>query len=231
MGCKGMDVAKCSESVMSVGVKLAAKVISDPLILINWGEETMEFAKCMSEKFEMVLPIENLASSKTSEMKEALTTKCSSNSDCKPPLKCLNGKCDITTALKTVKETEEMNEVPFCPRGWTYCATTNKCCPPDSFCDGSQGCRSRQFGKVPGMPPMNESDEIIYEIEMDEEEMDEGNDFGKRKYNRRGDQREEEMKEEPGELGCCRNSAKPCGPGYYCKCPSGICSKIMPVRV
>jgi hypothetical protein len=253
-----MDVTKCSEAVMSVGVELAAKVISNPSILLNWGKETMEFAKCMSEKFEMDLPIENLASSKTleikevvrskrptptstiptstprplgvkktSEMKEALTTKCSSNSDCKPPLKCLNGKCDITTALKTVKETEEMNEAPFCPRGWTYCATTNQCCPPGSFCAGSQGCRSRQFEKVPGMPPMNESDEIIYEIEMDEgndfgkrkfnrrgdqreEEMDEGNDFGKRKFNRRGDQREEEMKE--GNTTCtkCFSMGKQC---------------------
>jgi len=203
-GCKDMDVTKCSEAVMSVGVELVAKAISNPSILVTWGTETMEFTKCMSEKFEMDLPIENLASSKTleikevvrskrptptstiptstprplgvkktSEMKEALTTKCSSNSDCKPPLKCLNGKCDITTALKTVKETEEMNEVPSCPRGWMHCPLVNQCCPPGSFCAGSQGCRDRQFRKVPGGPTINESDEIIYEIEMDEEEMKE----------------------------------------------------------
>jgi hypothetical protein len=395
-GCKDMDVTKCSEAVMSVGVELAAKVISNPSILLNWGKETMEFAKCMSEKFEMDLPIENLASSKTSEMKEAIRTGCKSNSDCGTLQKCINGTCETTTALKesgpcksdsdcppnmacynnkcsvttslrakkpnakemkeggdesrgftniiryqvspkskevkeamdceclktcvcptgcycrckngtctctdsytggdctnssgtkisktslsTVKETEEMNEGQPCPRDWTHCPPANQCCPPGSFCAGSQGCRDKQFRKVPGGPTMTESydtDEIIYEIEMDEEdstprkrcrfynnrgkciwdiinpfkeevemneldeegplnwlkhkwwgrhrkqdnyeqgfgwmeeseEMKEGNDFGKRKYNRRGDQKEEEMKEASASCQTCFLLNKKC---------------------
>ncbi len=323
-GCKDMDVKKCSEAVMSVGVELAAKVISNPSILLNWGKETMEFAKCMSEKFEMDLPIENLASSKTSEMKESIRTGtgCKSNSDCKFPQKCINGTCETTTALKEsgpcksdsdcppnmacynnkcsvttsskykeVKETEEMNEGQPCPRDWMHCPPANQCCPPGSFCAGSQGCRDRQFRKVPGGPTMTESDEsraftsiIRYQDSpkskevKETEEMDEtlsttsttssktpgctgGRVWchsaqeccwpgtcatdgcrhpvsGKKIvtwYNESYDTDEIiyeiEIDEEPGELGCCRNSAKPCGPGYYCKCPSGICSKIMPVRV
>jgi hypothetical protein len=43
--------------------------------LVTWGNEIKEFANCMSEKFEMDLPIENLASSKTLEMKEVVRSK------------------------------------------------------------------------------------------------------------------------------------------------------------
>jgi hypothetical protein len=232
-GCKDMDVTNCSKALVSVGLELAPQVISNPSILINWGKETMEFANCMSEKFEMKLPIENLASSKTSEMKEA--AGCKTNKDC-GGLICSNGQCVNRLSKSEVKETEDMDEsltkptsapskVPGCLDGMTYCWSNKKCCPAGTCT--AQGCMDPRTGKkIPGGSPMNEElDEIIYEIEMDVEEIDETI------YEIEMDEEEVETNEETGKIGCCRSSAKSCGPGFYCMCPSGVCKKVMPIRV
>jgi hypothetical protein len=113
-----------------------------------------------------------------SAIKEA--AGCNTSKDCKFPQKCNNGKCETTTALK---ETEDMDEaltkptstpskVPGCLGGMTYCSSNNKCCPVGTCT--SQGCMDPRTGKkIPGGSPIFESDEIIYEIEMDVEEIDE----------------------------------------------------------
>ena len=210
-GCKDMDVAKCSESVMSVGVELAAKVISNPSILINWGKETMEFAKCMSEKFEMDLPIENLESSKTSEMKEV--SGCKSDSDCPTNMACYNGKCSVTTSLraKKVKESDEiiyeieMDEEDSTPRKRCRFYNNRGKCIWDIINPFKEEVEMDELDEE---GPLNwlkhkwwghwrkqDNAEQGFGWMEESEEMDEVNDFGKRKFNRRGDQREEEMDE------------------------------------
>lgn len=134
---------------------------------------------------------------------------CKSNSDCPPNMACYNGKCTITTSAKKMKESE-VNETPRCPRGWNFCGFNGSCCPPDHLCT-PDGCKPKYGGgrPIPGMPPMNEQiDEIIYEIEFNEE-----------------------ITEETGKMGCCKLTSKGCPNGYRCKCPEGICSKLMPVYV
>jgi hypothetical protein len=154
-GCKDMDVTNCSKALVSVGLELATQVISNPSILINWGKETMEFANCMSEKFEMNLPIENLAASKT-DMKEVRGSgACDSDSQCPRGQRCVGNQCSITTALKE-----------------TGPCKSNSDCPSNMACyNGKCSVTTSLSTKKPNAKEMKESeemDEIIYEIELDE---------------------------------------------------------------
>lgn len=120
--CMSFDVETCSKAIMEVGVELGTKVLTNPTILVNFGKDVIEFAKCMSEKFEMDpmdLPIENLTSSNTTEMKEGASTECKPS--CKFPQKCINGKCETTTSTKQMEEEtdEVIYEIEFNEESYT----------------------------------------------------------------------------------------------------------------
>jgi hypothetical protein len=125
-----------------------------------------------------------------SEMKEARKCRpgeqecgggcCPRGSSCRLGM-CSSGASQPTPPI--FNESEEMDEgstkptstpskVPGCMGGMTYCASAKQCCESGG-CD-SYGCRDPRTGRrVPGGRPIDESDEIIYEIEMDVEEIDE----------------------------------------------------------
>lgn len=139
--CMSFDVEKCSKAIMEVGVELAAKVLTNPTILVTFGKDVIEFGKCMSEKFEMDpmdIPIENLASSKTIEMKEGTSKSCNSKSDCPPGQSCVSGNCQITTSAKEMKEDSTKptgaSKIPGCPPFTNFCPPANTCCPRGTKC-------------------------------------------------------------------------------------------------
>lgn len=206
-------------------------------------EESELKRQSLSER-EMSKLINNVLINEGNTVKEAVG--CKSNTDCKFPQKCINGKCETTTALKEMKQcksdtdcpsnmacyngrcqsttsAKEMKEAKKCRPGEMECS--GGCCPRGSFCRLGM-CTSGISQPTMPQPPMNEElDEIIYEIEMDVEEIDETI------YEIEMDEEEVETNEETGKIGCCRSSAKSCGPGFYCMCPSGVCKKVMPIRV
>ena len=135
---------------------------------------------------------------------------CKTNRDC-GGLTCSNGQCVNRLANSEMKEastnpTKTPSKVPGCLDGMTYCLSNKKCCPAGTCT--AQGCMDPRTGrKIPGGSPIFESDEIIYEIEMDVEEIDETI------YEIELDEVEGESEKKKG---CCRPHYRCWSPYYQC---------------
>jgi hypothetical protein len=108
------------------------------------------------------------------ETKACFGVKCScqTHAECGAGKRCVNGNCEITTS-KEMKEastatSKTPSKAPGCMGGMTYCASAKQCCPAGTCTN--QGCYDVRSGrKIPGSRPIDESDEIIYEIKLNED--------------------------------------------------------------
>jgi len=242
MACMSLDVEKCSKAIMDVGIEMGKKVLSNPMILVTFGNDAMNFAKCAGDKFgmdSMEIPVNNIASSRPQEMKEVTSNQCSPA--CKFPQKCINGKCTTTTSLKegapcksekdcppntacyngkcsVTTSAKQMKEGRACRPGETACG--GGCCPRGSSCRLGM-CQSGI--SQPTAPIFNESeselDEIIYEIEFDEEINEQPKTIIKKPVPLKGRTCPEGWYRCGG--GCCPSSGG--GAGFTSGCKDGQC--------